>query len=114
MSEELTELEYRVNERLDDLKAEMKLSLRTVHDRVDEVYKELGAIPGQVLAVMAPQLQARLHDTPQPPQWHQSVPWKLVIAGGVFLGVLLLVATAGLDPENIRQVVTILRTQATP
>ena len=112
MSEELQELERRFNDRLDDLKSEMKQSLRTVHDRVDEVYKEIGGIPGQVLAVLGPQLQVRTRNG-QPvnsKQWHESVPWKLVIAGGVFLGVLLFV-TLGLDPENLREVVTILRTQ---
>ena len=118
VSEELIQLEHRLNERIDDLKKDMKQSLRTVHDRVDEVYKELGAIPGQVLAAIGPQLQAKPRNDngqqQQPKQWHESVPWKWVTVGGVFLGILLLVATTGLDPENIREVVTILREEATP
>ena len=120
MSDELTQLEHRINERIDDLKADMRSSLRNVHERIDKVNNGMGAIPGQVLAVMTPLLQKTRNGNggqqpaQQPKQWHESVPWKWVTVGGVFLGILLLVATTGLDPENIREVVTILREEATP
>ena len=112
--EELSELEHRFNQRLDDFTVEMKQSLRTVHDRVDEVYKELGAIPGHVLAAIGPQLQARARNgQPQGKQWHESVPWKWVVVGQVFIVTLVLV-WLGLDPDNVREIVTIARSEATP
>ena len=53
MSDELKELEDRFNARLDNLKTEMKGSLRAVHNRVDDVYKAIGAVPGQGCAYSA-------------------------------------------------------------
>ena len=111
--EELSELEHRINVRLDDLKAEMKGSLRTVHDRVDEVYKELGAIPGHVLAAIGQMTAKARNGQQQPKQWHESVPWKWVVVGQVFIVTLVLV-WLGLDPDNVREIVTILHSEATP
>ena len=113
--EELSELEHRFNQCLDDFKVEMKQSLRTVHDRVDEVYKELGAIPGHVLAAIGPQLQAAKarNGQQQCKQWHESVPWKWVVVGQVFIVTLVLV-WLGLDPDNVRDIVTIVRSQTAP
>lgn len=112
MNAELKELEKHLTDRIDSLKRDTSQSIRAVHDRVDELYTELGQLPGQVIAAVVPQVRAA-NGNPRAPvkQWHESIPWKWVIGGSVFLGVLVLIKL-GLDPENLREVVTILRAEA--
>ena len=113
MSADLEAVEQRMNQRIEVLRVDMKESLRRVNDRIDGVHAEVGKIPGQVLSALGPLLQRGRNGTPAQPakQWHESVPWKLVIASMVFISVLLLIRL-GLDPDNLREVVAILREES--
>jgi len=110
--DEMEELR-RLGARIDSMKADTSRSIRAVHERIDGLYRELGQIPAQIIAAILPQLRRANSNGKILPakEWHESVPWKWAIGGVVFLGVLTLIKL-GLDPENLRQVVTILKGEA--
>ena len=104
LRELLREQEARTDRRIEDLRAELTSSIRNVHQRVDQINKDVAGIPGQILEAIVPVLRnggsRAAHRS-----WFEVIPWKWGFVCVSLLSLVVLVSIGVANPEDVRDLV---------